>query len=259
MHEHTILVRPAKVSAVGMGEVVVSSWLTNRDFVDFAIVEDRAFGGSVPRVKEETQPLESPITKPLVSSDGNEPEKPTSIYAIIGAKITTDPHTNRTKSLIHNALADPSTRFLKAFIPATGEIVGLAQWNVCLDADTSVRPHDMMWAEGSNVEFIDAFFGEMRRKEYAWMKGKRYLLMHALAILPAYQRKRIGTRLLDWGLEIADRERVECWIDASPAGLGLYKKLDWKEVGEMVIDLGDWGGKEGHTETVVHLVRAVQS
>ena len=32
-------------------------------------------------------------------------------------------------------------------------------------------------------------------------------------------------KLLEWGLQEADREGVECWIDSSPFGLGLHKKF----------------------------------
>jgi len=97
------------------------------------------------------------------------------------------------------------------------------------------------------------------------MRGERYLFMRGLCMLPEWQGNGVGRRLLEWGLEIADWEGVECWIDASAAGLALYRKLGWKEVGEVgevgevVADLGEWGGKEGHVERVVQLVRPRQS
>ena len=57
------------------------------------------------------------------------------------------------------------------------------------------------------------------------MDGKPYILLHALAVAPGLQGKGVGRRLLEWGLEIADRERWECWVDASREGVGLYRKV----------------------------------
>lgn len=260
--EHTILIRPAKAPPIGsgdVGEVVMSPWLTNRDLVDFAVVEDRAFSESVPSAKNGANPLPPPVAAAASANKGKlEPEKTTSVFGLIYANVTADPHASRTEFLIHNALTDPTSHFLKILIPSTGEIVGWAKWNLCLDKDTSIRSHDLIWAEGANLGLIDTFMGEMRRREAKWMEGKRYCLMQSLCVLPKYQGKGLGTRMLQWGLEIADREGVECWIDASPMGLGLYKKLGWKEVGEIKVDLRDWGGKKGHVETVVNLVRSVQ-
>lgn len=55
----------------------------------------------------------------------------------------------------------------------------------------------------------------------------------------------MGKRLLEWGLEKADREGLEWWIEASPAGKPLYEKLGWREVGGYgcgVEDVGLEGG-----------------
>ncbi|KEF60189.1 uncharacterized protein A1O9_05039 [Exophiala aquamarina CBS 119918] len=40
------------------------------------------------------------------------------------------------------------------------------------------------------------------------IRGKRHLCLHGLIVHPAYQRQGIGQKLLDWGIETADRENV---------------------------------------------------
>lgn len=87
------------------------------------------------------------------------------------------------------------------------------------------------------------------------MRDQAYIFMRLLVVLPPYQGKGIGTRLLRWGLEQADQLGVNVWIDASPAGLGLYKKLGWEEVSTLEIRLNEWGGKEGEVDLTVSLIR----
>ncbi len=87
------------------------------------------------------------------------------------------------------------------------------------------------------------------------MRGQAYLFMRLLVVLPSHQGRGIGRRMLEWGLEQADQLGVRAWIDASPAGLGLYKKLGWEEVSRLEIDLAEWGGKEGDRDVTVSLIR----
>ena len=65
----------------------------------------------------------------------------------------------------------------------------------------------------------------------------------------------VGNALLESGLREADKEGVDTWIDSSPQGSGLYKKLGWKEVGGIDIDLGRWGGEKGKIRRTVCMVR----
>jgi GNAT superfamily N-acetyltransferase len=45
-----------------------------------------------------------------------------------------------------------------------------------------------------------------------------------LAVDPAFGRRGLGARLLKWGLDRADGERVITFISSSPTGRGLYEK-----------------------------------
>ena len=82
------------------------------------------------------------------------------------------------------------------------------------------------------------------------VKEKGYLYMAILAVDPNFQRMGVGHRLLQWGLEKADREGLECFIEASPEGKGLYEKFGWREVGFTDVVLRRWGWKveEGEEE-----------
>ena len=67
-------------------------------------------------------------------------------------------------------------------------------------------------------------------------------VMHILAVHPDHQGKGLGGRLLQLGLEEADKARAQTYIEASPAGLPVYLKYGWKAVDEMVIDMRPYGG-----------------
>lgn len=66
--------------------------------------------------------------------------------------------------------------------------------------------------------------------------------MHILAVLPEYQGKGLGGRLLRPGLEEADKAGAQTYIEASPAGLPVYLKYGWQSVDELAIDMRPYGG-----------------
>ncbi|KAH7417415.1 acyl-CoA N-acyltransferase [Cadophora sp. MPI-SDFR-AT-0126] len=76
--------------------------------------------------------------------------------------------------------------------------------------------------------------------EDAWVTRTKYLHLSLLMTDPKYQRRGIGTALLEWGHEFADREGVPCFLIASPVGHPLYAHVGWKEIGVMEVDLKDW-------------------
>ncbi|OAP57638.1 hypothetical protein AYL99_08376 [Fonsecaea erecta] len=71
------------------------------------------------------------------------------------------------------------------------------------------------------------------------IRGKRHLYLHWLAVHPSYQRLGIGQKLLDWGVEVADRENIVSWLFARPAGIKLYDRNGWKAVLTIDVDVPD--------------------
>ena len=50
---------------------------------------------------------------------------------------------------------------------------------------------------------------------------------------PVYQYQGVGSMLLQWGCEEADRHGRDSFLIASPAGIHLYLKFGFKAVGEV--------------------------
>ena len=235
--EYSILLRPA-APAMSPSSFSVSPYLTNADFLDFAKIEDKAF---------QMTPLARVLFPP--PPDPNTPRDP---FKRDGMEI-------RAASLLEMAINDPTVRLVKAFLPETHEMVGWAKWNFYLDSSNPPQPNPIEWPPGANLALGEHFLDALYRPRDFHMRGKAYFFMHILCVLPEYQRKGIGKRMLEWGLKQADELGVECWIDATPAGLGLYKQYGWKEVTTTTVDLESYGGTPGEKEVSVQLIRPPQS
>lgn len=60
--------------------------------------------------------------------------------------------------------------------------------------------------------------------------------LKVLSVHPDFQRRGVGTALLDWGLSHARSQGEEVYLEASEFGKGLYLKKGFKEVGELIVD-----------------------
>lgn len=61
-----------------------------------------------------------------------------------------------------------------------------------------------------------------------------------------YQRRGIGARLVKWGLDQTEAERVPCGVESSFAGLRLYEKMGFRQFDEL-----RYGDKERETFPVM--------
>lgn len=68
---------------------------------------------------------------------------------------------------------------------------------------------------------------------------------------PDYQRRGIGSQLVKWGLEKADRDGVPCCLTATPMGVHVYTKLGFEEVGRVEIPLEPFGGEGTHVHVAM--------
>ena len=55
--------------------------------------------------------------------------------------------------------------------------------------------------------------------------------INELAVAPAFQRQRIGLRLVQWGMERARADKVPVTLSSTPAGVRLYEKAGFYEYG----------------------------
>ncbi|KAL4865167.1 hypothetical protein BDV12DRAFT_188416 [Aspergillus spectabilis] len=105
-------------------------------------------------------------------------------------------------------------------------IAGYALWNF-YEGDTDEAPdtgEKIQWPASSDVELCESFFGRVVRERKRAIGDQPHYYLSILAIDPAFGRRGLGAKLLKWGLDRADEERVITFISSSPQGRGLYEK-----------------------------------
>lgn len=158
----------------------------------------------------------------------------------------------------------------KATDTTTGQIVGLSHWFVgkielpkydpfAKDKDT-VDDRSAMGiiakpvSEGDPFDFYDVFQRPIQNAWIYFIRGKRHVRqfhpwtafalrsdydpdLRRVAVLPEYQRRGIASRLLQWGVDKADEDKLVSWLNARPAGQRLYEKVGWEVVRVIPFDI----------------------
>jgi GNAT superfamily N-acetyltransferase len=142
--------------------------------------------------------------------------------------------------------------FLKAIdtdLPADSQIVATAKWLIYpqerseedLKKDEEEGSRDDLFSEGAKKEIMIPFFEELARERRERFGGRPYVLLSILVVSPQHQRRGLGARLLQVGLEKADEMGVEAYLESSPKGKGLYAKYGFEEKGVMKFDAREYG------------------
>ncbi|KAJ5208052.1 hypothetical protein N7449_002431 [Penicillium cf. viridicatum] len=125
-------------------------------------------------------------------------------------------------------LTKPYQKYLKVIDPdvkdAQGQarIVAYAKWDLAMSDERGARFPP--WHGDMRGQDCDAFFGGMEKNRRRVMGDKKHYYLDMLGTHPDYRCRGAGSMLVRWGCEIADREGVGAYIDASKAGAPLYAK-----------------------------------
>lgn len=65
-------------------------------------------------------------------------------------------------------------------------------------------------------------------------------VLDIIHVHPAHQQHGVGTLLLRWGTDLADRMDMSCYVETSLVGHSLFRKYDFEDVREMEIDLNKY-------------------
>jgi GNAT superfamily N-acetyltransferase len=161
---------------------------------------------------------------------------------------------------ITEEMSDPNAHWLCVYDSDSPDqpVIAMAKWN---GPDTPLGTDLPAWPEGSNVEIANHFFGNLVRRHESIMRGRKHWYLELLATRPEYQGKGAAGKLLRWGIERADEEGTETYLEASPDGKPIYEHLGFREVDRLVVELDGKGeGVLSEKEFIeVFMVRPITS
>jgi ribosomal protein S18 acetylase RimI-like enzyme len=133
-------------------------------------------------------------------------------------------------------IADPTSNFIcivDTDSPAQ-TIVAYGKWNSPSAPVAGKLPE---WPAGSDHEIANHFFGSLIRRHAEIMEGRKHWYLEVICTRPEYQGKGAAGKLLRWGMERADEEGTETYLEASPDGKPIYEHFGFKEVDRLVVEL----------------------
>jgi len=162
---------------------------------------------------------------------------------------------------------------MKAVDPSSGEMVSYARWelpqSVLVPLKETYPPvvhtqeelakyqqeyleaSEDGWPAGINRDFVEEVgksFGTARR---AFPNVKNVMTLDMFATKSCHKGRGAGVMLLNWGLELADREGLFIFLEATQVekGRSLYVKNGFEEVSTSTVDLAKAGGPGTYTHS----------
>ncbi|KAE8423899.1 acyl-CoA N-acyltransferase [Aspergillus pseudocaelatus] len=156
---------------------------------------------------------------------------------------------------------DKTTRFVKAVDNDTNNIVGWSWWDFHPDYESRVKGSEAFAKNHADPpesaispEAYKEYFRGVEVRREKWVGERPVAFLRVLVVLPEYQRKGIGAKLMTLGLEEAAAQKLPVWLESSEEGYALYKKLGFKDLNDsIVIDLAKYG-ESGITTTACMLL-----
>lgn len=136
------------------------------------------------------------------------------------------------------------TIVLKVTDATTGKIVGFGRWvkpkaegQVGMPAEEEGRYSEEFFAQ-CDERTAGPLFGAFHKHRESMMGDRKHWYMELLGTAEAYKGKGAGSMILEFGCDLADKDGLECYIDASPRGKPVYEKFGFvfTEVEQLPMD-----------------------
>ncbi|KAF2715914.1 acyl-CoA N-acyltransferase [Polychaeton citri CBS 116435] len=141
---------------------------------------------------------------------------------------------------------DGRQRYMKAVDTTTDVIVGVTEWTFNTEnpkdygqqelPDQNAQPPSN-WPIGGNWILRQWYKGNIKKILNERVAGEPFIMLDNLTILPAHQGRGIGSLLLSWGVEQADRLGCKICLESTPIGLAIYHKFGFEEVEDINCDM----------------------
>ncbi|RJE27431.1 hypothetical protein PHISCL_00165 [Aspergillus sclerotialis] len=137
----------------------------------------------------------------------------------------------------HNDLINkPFQRYIKIVDPESTDsqgrprIAAYAKWDLSMPEERGRRYPP--WHEDMPGQVCDAFFQREESERRRIMGDQKHYYLDTLGTHPEYQRRGAASMLLKWGCDLADKNGVAAYVDASKAGAPLYQRFGFVDESE---------------------------
>ncbi|KAJ6143116.1 hypothetical protein N7471_002569 [Penicillium samsonianum] len=101
-------------------------------------------------------------------------------------------------------------------------LVAFGKWDLAMPEERGRRfPH---WHADSPYQECEDFIEELEQARKRVMGDEKHYYLDTLGTHPDYQRRGAGSMLVQWGCDLADKDGVAAYVDASKEGASLYLK-----------------------------------
>lgn len=133
-------------------------------------------------------------------------------------------------------IQDPRAHFFVVTDPASSNpdwVIAFAKW-VQPETETShqdyVAPPDQPWPTDGDTVLADEFFGALAQKHEEHMAGQPHWYLELIGVSQQYQGKGAARQLVTWGVDRADRDGVDAYLDASPMAAPIYRRYGFEDI-----------------------------
>jgi hypothetical protein len=109
--------------------------------------------------------------------------------------------------------------------------VAFAKWNrVSAGFSPPPNPSPDEWPSDGDPDLANEFYPELDRKHEEIMARRQHWYLEIVATRKEFWGKGAAGMLVGWGVEMADKDGWECYLDSTPDGKKLYEKFGFQEV-----------------------------
>ncbi|KAI4121550.1 MAG: hypothetical protein LQ338_006305 [Usnochroma carphineum] len=159
----------------------------------------------------------------------------------------------RVTEMLEGQVGDSAWQHIKLVDKETGVIAAWASWNFPTAAEIDKRDKQRAAAKASETkeakekgkfDFPTGLPTYVQEDTERWMErwtcGVRHMLCKALFTDPMFQRRGMGTTLVEYGNKLADRASLPIFLQASPFGFPIYARHGFETVRHLDVDLREW-------------------
>ncbi|CAI7567772.1 unnamed protein product [Penicillium viridicatum] len=101
-------------------------------------------------------------------------------------------------------------------------LVAFGKWDLAMPDERGRR--FPIWHADSPYQQCEDFIAELEESRKRVMGDEKHYYLDTLGTHPDYQRRGAGSMLVKWGCDLADKDGVAAYVDASKEGAPLYQK-----------------------------------